>query len=472
MRKGFAERAAGYRAAYGTLPVSVFHALNVRHSSNVWLVWGADEVHAEITSATHDLSDTLALSSVTDPFEISSTILNGLPVFTNGLDDPHYWDLNTANDFAPLTNWPTNYLCKSIFANKFHLVALDIYDGSNQIEEMVMWSDAAAAGAIPGAWTAAAGNQAGSALLADTPGPCMMGLPLRGQAIIYKRSSMYAMEYVGGNNIYEFSSPLFADTGVLTRHGACVWRDQHLVVTGGDVILTDGVQRRSIARGRVRDALFRNLNTDEYQNLFVVPHREKNEVWICFPETGESNCTRALIWDATHDSYGERDLPDVTCGAVGLVNDTSPSNLWTDQSYTWAASTRKWGDTNFSEANEDLVLGYGTTLEQQDTTDAVSIDASIGKYDMDFGSPERVKMVQRVNLHLDAGYGTLYVRVGGRMMVQDPINWQNEYTVTEPDDSVPCMVVGKFISVEVRSDEDDTWQLTGFDVEYNERGYF
>jgi hypothetical protein len=91
---------------------------------------------------------------------------------------------------------------------------------------------------------------------------------------------------------------------------------------------------------------------------------------------------------------------------------------------------------------------------------------------MDFGSPERVKMVKRVHLQLDSGFGTVYVRVGARMQTQGDITWQGEVAVTEPTDSVACMVVGKYISVEVRSTGSNVWQLTGLDIEYDERGYF
>ena len=180
-RKGFVERLNGARAAYGTLPISVLHALNVRYSSNAWLVWGTDEVHAEITSNTHDLSNTLSLSAVSDPHEISSTILNGIPVFTNGLDAPHYWDLNVANDFAPLTGWPASTTCKSIVAFKFHLFALDMTESGTQFEGKMRWSNAAAPGAIPSTWTAAAGNQAGDAIIDDIQGPILNAFPLRGQ---------------------------------------------------------------------------------------------------------------------------------------------------------------------------------------------------------------------------------------------------------------------------------------------------
>ena len=280
------------------------------------------------------------------------------------------------------------------------------------------------------------------------------------------------MDYIGGNEVFAISPPLFSDMGLLTRHGACVIPGALFMVTGGDVVITDGSGRRSVAQGRVRDALFDSLSTDNYENLFCVYHRRKHEVWICYPEQGSAECNKALIYDIANDSYGEVDLPQVTCGAVGLVNDEATSGLWADQSHTWANANRRWGESNFSLANEDLVLGYGTTLEQQDTTDAVSTDASIGKYDMDLGDPTRIKSVKRVHFQFAPGYGSVKVRVGSRMTPQDSISWTNEITLTEPEASVPVIVVGKFISVEVSSDGSDVWQLTGFDIEHDLQGYF
>lgn len=470
-RKGLAERVRGRRAVYGTLPVTVQRMLNARISSvNWWLIFGVDEVHGLETSNTHDLTPGGGLQTITQPWELAATILNDVPVFTNGLDAPHYWDGEPANNFAPLPDWPAGTICKSICAHKFHLIALDIDGPSGHFEGQILWSDAAEPGAVPQLWTPAADNQAGDAILADSPGPCMLGLPLRGGLLIYKRSAMYSLEYVGGNDVFSIQR-LFSTSGALTRHSAADVNGMHFVVTDGDIILTDGTNRRSVADGRMAESLFGQLDQDNYENLFVQYHRAKGEVWVCFPEAGSQYCTKAFIYDVGHDAFGELDLADVTCAGVGIVNDEAVSDVWDDDSGAWDSDTSKWNTVNYSFATESMLVGYDTTAEAQDTDDELELAASVGKYDMTLNAPERVKFVKRVHFRLQAGFGTVYARVGGRMTTQGSITWAPEQTLTEPADFINCAVMGKYISVELRSEDSNLWQLSGFDFEYNLRGY-
>lgn len=309
-RRGFAQRVLGSRAVYGTLPVDpVLHMLNARvDTTNFWLFWGADEVHALETSNSDDVTPSGGLTAVSQPWQYASTLLNGVPVFTNGFEAPQYWAGNPATPFASLTDWPAATICKSIVAFKFHLFALDIDGPGGHFENQVKWSDAAEPGTIPAAWTPAADNEAGDAILGDTPGPAYMGLPLRGSLLIYKRSSTYGVDYVGGNEVFSFRT-LFTSSGALTRHAVCDVNGQHFAVTDGDIVLTDGTNRRSVGQGRMREYLFGQLDQDNYENLFTIFHRAKGEVWTCFPEAGSQYCTLALVYDVANDSFGVRELP-------------------------------------------------------------------------------------------------------------------------------------------------------------------
>src|SRR5690606_9591826 len=126
---------------------------------------------------------------------------------------------------------------------------------------------------------------------------------LRGSLIVYKRSSMYAVDYVGGNEKFAVRT-LFTSSGALTRHAVCDLNGEHFVVTDGDIIITDGTNRRSVGQARMKEYLFSQLDQDNYENLFVVYHRAENEVWVCFPESGNTLCTKALVYDVSNDAFG------------------------------------------------------------------------------------------------------------------------------------------------------------------------
>lgn len=471
-RGGFAGRVLGSRAAYGTLPVDVLHMLNARiGTTNFWLFFGADEIHALETSNSDDVTGS-SLTPVTQPWQWSSTLLNGIPCVTNGLDPPRYWAGDVGTPFATLPDWPAATSCKSLIAFQFHLVAMDIDGPSGHFEDQVLWSDAAEPGAVPAAWTADADNEAGDAVLGDSPGPIQCAVPLRGSLLLYKRSSVYSMDYIGGNDVFSFRQILSA-TGALTRHAVADLSDgRHFVVGDGDIYITDGVNRLSVAQDRMRDFVFNQLDQDYFENLFVVYHRAKNEVWVCFPEQGSQYCTLAVVYDVGHDSFGVRVLPDVTCAAIGIVNDTASSEAWQDATYLWADGARLWNQPNYSLAVESLLTGAGTTATQHDTQDAVELAASLSRYDLTFGEPERVKFVRRAHVRARTGFGTLYVRVGSRMTPTDSIDWAAETPLVEPAQIVNTFAQGRYISVEIRSEDDDEWQVSGVDLEAELRGYF
>jgi hypothetical protein len=471
-RKGFASRILGSRQVYGTLPASVLRMLNARiGGTNFWIFAGADSITARETSNSYDVTPFGGLTAVAQPWEWSATLLNGVPVMSNARDEPIYWDGDTAGEFDTLPGWPAGAICRSIVAFRYHLFALDMDEPAGSFPAKIRWSDAAEPGTVPASWTAAADNEAGDAELGDTPGPVMLGLPLRGSLMIYKRSSMYAVDYIGGNEIFQIRT-LFTSSGALTRHAVCDVNGQHFAVTDGDVILTDGTNRRSVAQGRMKDFLFQQLDQDNYENLFAVYHRAKNEVWTCFPESGAQYCTLALVYDVANDAFGVRDLDAVTCAAIGIVNDQAQSEAWDDDDGAWNDDNSVWNEANYSFATESLVLGSGTAATMQDTQDNVTLAASVGRYDLDFGEPERVKFVRRLHVLTNVGAGSLFVRVGSRMTPGGSITWSAEVELQDSDQIVNTFAQGRLICVEIRSEGAQTWTITSIEIEAEIRGYF
>lgn len=474
MRKGFAGRIRGNRSIYGTLPVSVLHALNARiDTTNFWLFFGADEIHALETSNSDNVTGD-PLTSVAQPWQWSSTLLNGVPCVTNGLDVPRYWAGNVATPFDDLPDWPAGYQCAALVAFQNHLFALNLNTPGGLLDDAIMWSALAAPGDVPQSWTPAADNEAGDPVtLADTPGPVLQGLPMRGSLLIYKRSGTYAADYTRDPDQVYTIRTLFTSSGVLTPRGACDLNGQHFVITDGDCILTDGTNRKSVAQGRMKDELFSQIDQTYYENAFAVYHRAANEVWVCFPEAGSQYCTKALVYDVANDAYGTRDLEEVTCAAIGIVNDQAISEDWDDDLEDWDDDGSYWNAQNFSFATESIVTGAGDAATLHDTDDNTELPATIGKYDMDFGDPLRLKFVKRLHVRKQQGAGTLFIRVGARMTTDDAINWSSERELDEGRQVLNVLAPkGRYISVEIRSEDDDVWVITGVDIEAELRGYF
>jgi hypothetical protein len=476
-RNGFAERIAGRRQCYTQNNVNpVFHLLNVRApggvtESNFWLTFGTASIEALETSNINTITGS-ALSAVSSPWQWSSTLLNNIPCFTNGLDAPRYWAGDVGTPAADLPGWPAGTVCKSLVAFKFHLFALDIDGPSGHFESQFLWSDAAPPGDVPATWTAAATNEAGDAIAADTPGPCMCGVPLQDTLLLFKRSSTYGVNYLEGSARIFSLRLLDGDRGALTRHAAVDVGGKVFVVADGDVFLTDGTTWQSVAQGRVRDYLFSQLDQASYENLFVMHDRARGEVWICYPTTGNTYCNEAIVYEIASDAWGIRDVTQMTCGEVGIINDTAPDESWDVDSQPWDDDNSAWNSANFSLAVERLVTGANSvSLYAENDDTATSIAANVYRHDLAMGAPERMKFARRVHVRTNETPGTLYVRVGARNSVTDAINWEAERTLVPPASFVNVRSLGRFLSVEVRGQDTDVWRLSGFDIEHEFRGY-
>ena len=329
---GLAKRVGGTREVYVQNTADpVMHLLNVRApggitESNFWLVFGDDSIDALETSNINSITGA-ALTPVTKAWEWSSTLLNNIPCFSNSLDAPRYWAGDVGTPAVALPGWPAGTICKSLVAFKHHLFALDIDGPSGHFESQILWSDAAAPGDVPATWTASASNEAGDDLLAETPGPCMVGVALQDTLLIFKRASLYGVNFIGGDEI--FSTRLLDGTrGALTRRAVVDIGGKVLTVTDGDVFLTDGTNWYSIAQGRVKNHLFSQIDFENYEMLFVVHDHARNVVRIYYPTAGNSFCNEFIEYNVAEDTHAVLSCVDVTCAAVGIINDTALDETW------------------------------------------------------------------------------------------------------------------------------------------------
>lgn len=473
-RQGFAERAPSAVAVYDPPSVAPLALLNTQiGGTNFWIYVGESSAYAVETSNHTDITHASGQQSNSVIAKLSLGLLNGVPFFNNGLDEPMYWDGDVGNNFVDLPDWTATETCEFMVAHRFHLFAFNISGPGGIFPNQVKWSDAAAPGNVPSSWTPAASNEAGSATLSDTPGELITAANMRGSLMIYKNGSTHIADYVGGNEIFAFRT-LFVESGALCRHSVVDVNGRHLVVTDGDVILTDGNDVRSIVQDRQRRSLFNALDQDNYENLFVVYYRQKNEVWICFPEAGSSVCTRAMIYDLAHDAWGERGLSGISFGATGVINDTATDETWDADSEAWNDDLTEWNRQNFSLATEELVLADSVTpdfLEVGRGTE--SRTSTFARHDMDFGEPERLKFLRRIYPRIEADSSIDFsIRVGTRNSLGDSISWSTPVTFNSDGGFANVLAMGKYISVEIAATTAVTFKITGVDLEADMRGFF
>lgn len=473
MRRGFPTRIRGRRTAYTAFPTIPYHMLNVDlNGFNWWLMFGTDDIYALETSNSHDIS-IAAQSTISNPYEWSSTLLNGIPSFTNGKDSPHYWTGDSVDDAIVLPGWPASTTCKFLVAFRFHLFALNINSPSGIFENLILWSDAAAVGEVPQSWTPAASNEAGSAYLADTPGRCIAGEPLGTQLMIYKPTSFHAIEYAGQqpDNIF-IVRPVVRSTGLLSPHALKTIGTQQAVVGNDDVVLTDGINTISIADNRIKRTLKNSIDEDNSQNVFTIYDDHARELWVCVPESGNQFATIAHIWDQSRNNWVTRDLNAVKYGTVGRINDDVQSQVWDDDTEVWDADLSVWDETEQGGTQKVILAESAATYIEDVPTASTLFNAVLQRLDLTFDDIEQRKITNRVYIEGEgAGLSTLLFRLGSRNSSEESISW-GPY-VLRTGGGKEYEVSGRFISIEVSNNTSaERWTVTRIKIEAEYDGTF
>lgn len=481
-----AERVGGYDDVYGAPQVEIRSLLNaVVGGVNYWLYQGKNKSYA-VTGTTHsDITKGGAtLSTVTLANQWSVGVFNGFPYANNGVNTPMYWDGDVTHDYLELPGWPAGSIAATVRSFGNFMLALNLSTAGGNLPDQVKWSAAAAAGAVPSTWAASATNDAGALQLSDTPGGNIDGAPLGNGFAVYKARDAYMLEYRPDNFVFQ-ARILPIRRGVLARNCIANFRGRHFLVTSdGDAILTDGTAYESVLENRMQRFIFAQLDQASYGSVFVASYKKRSEILICFPSAGSAFCDLAAVWNYKDNTWGVRELPQISCAAAGVVSDTTPSEAWDADAGTWDSDTTLWNEQAGVVAEEKLVLGQPNDaapasslmleLDKGLTANGAAITARVSKYSMDMGDPTRVKLVRGVYPYVNADVGTqLLVRVGSQMEAAGPITWSAEVTYTVGSGQrADCFACGKYISVEFRSTAAAAWTLPSFDIEYEERGYW
>lgn len=306
-----------------------FHIANLDGTIVEWASGGPGQPSVE-TSVT-------AAGWTPTPFSepYTATLLDDI-VYLNRPDREPWFRTTGGTVYAPLTNWPSGWLCKTLREFNGQLIALNVTQGSNIYPTMIAWSDFTTYGAVPGTWTPSTSNSAGSNVLQDMSDALVDGLRMRNFFVLYSTKETWLMSATGDNEVFSFS-PLFNSDNVSTGfgHGVisqnCVIEHDnlHYVFGPDDIWLHDGYTARSLAAGRVRGFIFNNLVKSDVGQFFVAHNPSNNEIRFCyrsidpycaFPIKGSNDyqgCNRAAAYNYLEDTWQFYDLPYVT--AAGLA---------------------------------------------------------------------------------------------------------------------------------------------------------
>lgn len=490
--EGHVEKARGYQTLLTPL-ADVDFALPVETTSGYYVLYaGGSAIHGVKETNHYDLTRLSGNFSVVAGNNWTGGSLNGVAVLNHPDEVPQAWlSPGPGVSVQDLPNWPATWRAKSVRPFLYYLVALGITESGAENPYRVAWSHVADPGTVPSSWDISdATKDAGDYVLADTDGALVDQLPLGPANIIYKSDSAYAMRHVGGIDIFGFAPVKKAD-GLLMPNGFCELDyngKRHVVFGANDVYLHDGLNSESILRKRIRNWLFRNLDSTSYRNSFIAHDLSTDEILICIPTHGQTRPNVAIVWDYVQDSVSIKDLPSVSFMFAGrAVPDfvSADANSWASATNSWRTETGRWGSKRYSAVNRRLIMfgknsagdnkaylpGDNSTFDGAAVTSVLErVGLNVLGQDLN-GKPiydsDTIKIVTEVWPRFSAPAGTtMHIYVGAQMQQQAPITWTGPFEfVAGRDEKVNPYISGKIISIRFEITSSAHWRLSGYDLE-------
>ena len=475
---GYAQKFEGHSEPYGTPSISPYFLLPVQSETvQYWIYCGLTGVYVTQGTSQHNISGVTYSANADDSW--NGGVLGNQAILNNGVNAPQYWaSVSPSTLLADLANWPVNTTCKVIKPFKNYLVAMDIDKAGARYPQMVKWSHPADPGTIPSTWDETdATKDAGETVLTQGGGYIKDGGTLGDTFIIYREWSTWEMRYIGGRFIFQFRE-LFNNSGILAPHCFAEFEGKHLVLTANDLIVHDGRSFQSIVDRKMRNTLFNDIDTTNSRRCFLAPNYDRNEIWVCYPESGQSFATKALIWNYREDTFGFRTLPGSRHIAFDVVDSTILGTIdpWTGtiDSYSDIIDKRLY---DASKGRMLMADTSNTKLLQVDDTnqyDGVSFTATLQRTGITFDDLTRKKRIKTLYPTFEAISGTaISVRVGYHDAPEASVTWGSAQTFTVGTDYKVDFTsdnLGRMVAIEYSTTGDVAWKHHYTDVDYVTEG--
>lgn len=474
-RDGCAEKFLGHAQVFTAPSVTPYYLQPFATSTvRYWLHAGLAAVYSDDGTTRANITGTALTATSANRF--TGGVLNGVAVLNNQADVPQFWA--GTGTLAALTGWNAAWRCKSLRPFKNFLVALHVTKGATVYPHMVKWSDAADPGAVPASWNEAdPARFAGEQDLAETSDWMVDSLSLGDANIIYKQRSMYAMRFIGGSQVFEFRR-LPGNYGMLTQGCAVETPNGHVVLCAGDVVLHNGGEPKSIISGRDRSWLFdTQIDPTNVAKCFVAANPGKSEVWVCYPEVGQSTCTAAMVWNWDSDTWTRRQLPNITHASAGLLGYTT-SDAWSADSASWDSDATAWDQNDLASPSTRLLMAStapaiylaDSGLTFSGTTNAATLE----RIGMAFDDPDRVKLLRSISPRVDAPAGTqIHVTVGASMTAEESPTWSAPVTYTVGQTfKADAFATGRFLAVRFSDSGGPRWRIKSYTADVVPMGEF
>lgn len=412
----------------------------------------------------------------------SGFVFGGIPVLNAGDGKPPmYWNQNLANKFVDLTAWPANTSCKVLRQYKNLMIALNVTKSGANLPFMVKWSSLAVPGSLPSTWNEADATQdAGEFDIGEGQDPIVDGLGLKDSLIVYKESSTYALDYIGGAFILK-ARKVSGMSGLLNMNCAVEFEAgfgaAHFAVTGSDVVIHDGYSARSVLDKKARRSFFQSLDVANKGRVFCFKNPFLNEIYVAYPQVGATWCDRALVYNYVDNTVTFRSLPNVTHAAYGPVDNSLAGN-WAQDAAPWESDLTAWNGPDYTPDTARVMMGSADNklylLDASASFNGALPDAYLERTGLTFDTPERIKLINGILPRITGNQGgTVNVRLGWAANPGDAPTWNAPvpYTIGQTI-RVDDFVAGRYLALRFETGTAYSWRLDGLDVFVEDAGEY
>lgn len=429
----------GHSEVYNSPSVAPQHVLPISiGAAKYWIYASAAKTYAVSNSGavtTHtDITHATPRTGVVNQW--TSCAFGGIPILNVGDASkvPMYWDMNLANKFVDLTNWPAGVYCKSLRTYRNFLVAINLTRAGVNYPHSFLWSHPADPGTLPSSWDKAdATKEAGEQPIMEGDGELVDGLQLRDDFILYKERSAHRMTYVGGVFVMA-NKQIFGMSGLMNRNCAIEFDGFHLAVTAQDVVVHDGYNATSVLDDKARLAFFQGIDETSKGLVFAFKNPFLNEVFIAYPSFGSTTCDKALVYNYKDKTVAYRTLPNLNHAAYGAVNNDLAST-WASDSEPWDSDLTAWNGPDFTPGSARVLMASSDTklfmLDGSATFNGVTPSAYLERRALPLLPPDRRTLITGVRPVIWGNDGqTVIVKIGGSDTPFTEPTWDAAMTYT------------------------------------------
>lgn len=413
---------------------------------------------------------------------------------------PRSW-VPGATRFTALPNWDSTWRCRVLRQFNDTLLALNVTKGATDNRSMVKVSDLTLYGAVPTSWDST--NPATLAYenpLAQLDGPIVDGMNLGDRFLFYTANQCWEMR-LGGPLDYTFRK-VSSDDGAINANCAIELNGLHYVFGSRDIYATDGVSRKAIGDGRVRQWLYRTMNTKLAYRNFVAFNPVTNEV-IFAHVSGDpacawrapTGCNAAVTYNLTSDTVSLIDLPNISAMTLCNLDSVMTFDTSTPRTFNGIGGSFFDQEDSFERqlaavaapldtpgslsviGNSGMVLGYdfvdrGQLAQEAETT--CNAPRFVERTGIALDSPQEGlaplrtakevhEMLPEVSVSRDLD---LTITLGGHMTTSGPIVWETPKVFNPITDyKVDSRAEGRYLAVRFDFDAYADTEISGFDLD-------